>query len=233
MTQYHSASVFYSPTDGGTHGPFGSSMPTLSYVVETHFTPGTTLYWAVAAGAPIPGKMSEIRSFTVQPGVAAVPTIGSPANGADNIGVNPAFSWSPVTGATKYEFQLAVSTNFATPLYSEQLAETGIRPAVALVPGTTYFWRVRAIEPVMGDWSTIANFTVAAEVEPAPPPVEIVQTPPPVIEIPPAPPAQEIVIPPAPAAEEIAPSYIWAIIIIGAILVIAVIVLIVRTRRQV
>jgi hypothetical protein len=32
---------------------------------------------------------------------------------------------------------------------------------------------------------------------------------------------------------EIAPTYIWAIIIIGAILVIAVIVLIVRTRRSV
>jgi hypothetical protein len=59
------------------------------------------------------------------------------------------------------------------------------------------------------------------------------QVPPPVINIPAPPPAQEIVIPPAPTPEEIAPGYIWAIIIIGAVLVIAVIVLIVRTRRTV
>jgi hypothetical protein len=50
-------------------------------------------------------------------------------------------------------------------------------------------------------------------------------------------PTPTVVIPtqptPTTVKEEISPAYIWAIIIIGAILVIAVIVLIVRTRRTV
>ena len=60
----------------------------------------------------------------------------------------------------------------------------------------------------------------------------IEQVPAPIINIPPAPPAQEIVIPPAPEpAAPISQGLLWAVVIIGAILVIAVIVLILRTRR--
>jgi hypothetical protein len=220
----------------------GNPAPTQAQIVGPNqaapnnftLTPGTTYYWRVRASVPDLSPWSEVRSFTVQPGAASVPTIGSPANGSNEVGENPAFSWSPSSGATMYEFQLAVSTNFANPLYADTMAVTGVRPPVKLDPGTTYFWRVRAVEPVEGDWSTIANFTVAEEAAPAAPPVEIIQTPPPVIEIPAAPPAPVIEIPPAPpATEPIDSGYILAIIIIGAILVIAVIVLIVRTRRTV
>jgi len=222
----------------GDADPFcevGGSFNVMALIAPgNHFQPGTTYHWRVRTDLPLTGVWSEARSFTVQPGAAAVPTIGSPANGTQTADPNPAFSWSPVSGAKKYEFQLAVSTNFATPLFSDTIAETGIRPAVKLDPGTTYFWRVRAIDPVEGDWSTIANFTVAVEAPPPPPPVEIVTTPPPVIEIPPPEPAPIIEIPaPPPATEPINDAYILAIIIIGAVLVIAVIVLIVRTRRTV
>jgi len=212
-------------------GPFN----VMSLIVDGRtFQPGTTYYWKVRSDLPLTGAWSESRSFTIQPGAAAVPTIGSPANGSQTADPNPAFSWSPVSGANKYEFQLAVSTNFATPLYSDTIAETGIRPAVKLDPGTTYFWRVRAVDPVVGDWSTIANFTVAVEAPPPPKPVEVITSPPPVIEIPPPEPAPIIEIPaPPPATEPINDAYILAIIIIGAVLVIAVIVLIVRTRRTV
>jgi hypothetical protein len=204
---------------------------------KVNFMPGATYYWRVHASAPLTSPFSEVRSFTIQPGVAMVPSIGSPANGTTITTTTPAFSWSPVAGATKYEFQLAVSTNFGASIFKTELADTGIRPAVKLDQGMTYFWRVRAIAPVTGDWSTIANFVVAEEEAPpapAAPPVVVEQVPAPIIQIPPAPPAQEIVIPPAPAPPApIAPGYIWAIIIIGAVLVIAVVVLIVRTRRSV
>jgi len=132
-----------------------------------------------------------------------------------------------------YQFQLSDDPAFGTTLADEQVAETGIMPAVTLNRGTTYFWRVRTIAPIEGGWSTVANFLVAMEAPAPAPPVVIETVPPPVIEIPPAQPAPIIEIPPAPAPEKIAPAYIWAIIIIGAVLVIAVIVLIVRTRRSV
>jgi hypothetical protein len=220
-------------------GPGGTTSTTAGATTKLDYMPGMTYYWKVAAASdgPIHSQWSEVRKFSIEPGSAVVPTIGSPVNGATIKTTLPAFSWAPVAGATTYEFQLAVSTNFAKAMFSTTLADTGIRPAVKLDQGMTYFWRVRAIEPVLGDWSTIANFVVAeaeAPAAPAAPPVVVEQVPAPIIQIPPAPPAQEIVIPPAPPPPApIAPGYIWAIIIIGAVLVIAVIVLIVRTRRTV
>jgi len=199
-------------------------------------SPGQTYYWKIRAATPVPSNWSETRSFIIQPGPAMVPTIASPANGGTIDSTAPAFSWGPVAQASLYEFQLAANPTFAAPLISEQLANTGIQPAVTLDRGATYFWRVRAVSPVEGDWSTIANFTVAVEEAPPPkpaPPVKIEAVPDIVIEIPQAPPATVLEIPPAPPVEKIAPAYIWAIIIIGAVLVIAVIVLIVRTRRSV
>jgi hypothetical protein len=198
------------------------------------YAPGQTYYWNVRTSSPVDSPWSEKRSFTIEPLGAQVPNVLSPENGGVITSTNPAFSWSPVAGTTKYEFQLALSTNFAKAEVSETVAATGVRPIVQLDTGMTYFWRVRALAPVVGEWSAISNFTVEGPPPEAPPPVEIVQTPPPVIQIPAAPPANVIEIPPAPPPPaQIAPGYIWAIIIIGAVLVIAVIVLIVRTRRTV
>lgn len=197
------------------------------------FALGNTYYWRMKSTEALNSPWSESRAFTIEPGVALVPTIGSPANGATITSTTPAFSWSPVSGATLYEFQLASDPSFALPIVSQQLAATGIQPSATLEAGKTYFWRVRAIAPLTGLWSTISNFSVAVPVVEKPP-VVVQQVPPPVINIPPAPPAQEIVIPPAPTPPApITPGYIWAIVIIGAVLVIAVIVLIVRTRRAV
>ncbi len=200
--------------------------------------PGNTYYWKIVAVAPMTSASSETRSFVVQPTAASVPTIASPENGSTVTTTKPAFSWSPVSGATMYEFQLSEGTAFAAPVYATQVANAGVQLPlnVTLEQGKTYFWRVRAFLPVPGDWSTIANITIAMPAPPAPaptPPVVVQQMPAPIINIPAAPPAQQIVIPPAPAEKVINPTYIWAIIIIGAVLVIAVIVLIVRTRRTV
>jgi hypothetical protein len=121
------------------------------------------------------------------------------------------------------------------------------------MPETTYYWRVRLASdgPVYSPWSEVRSFTIAAlpEAEPpvvvqAPPPAPIIEVPeapaitlePPEIVLPAPPPAPpEIVIPaaPPPAAPAIPAWAIYAIIIIGAVLVIALIVLIMRTRRPV
>ncbi|MCK4863407.1 MAG: hypothetical protein KAS25_03875, partial [Dehalococcoidales bacterium] len=211
-----------------------STLPTVSSIqAGSLFLPGTSYYWKVATYLPVSSGFSETRSFVVQPTAASVPSIASPENGGTIDSTSPAFSWTPAAGATMYQFQLSTTPDFATTLVDEQLAAAGIAPAVTLDRGTTYFWRVKALQPVDGDWSTVANFIVAEAAAAPPPPVVVETTPAPVINIPAAPPATVVEIPPAPPVEQIAPAYIWAIIIIGAVLVIAVIVLIVRTRRQV
>jgi len=195
------------------------------------FNPGETYYWKVATHTPFNGVWSETRTFTVAPSGATVPQTAAPANGANDVSKRPSFSWTPVTGTTKYQFQLDTVTTFAAPADDETVTTTAVQLSFDLETGKTYFWRVKALEPIASDWSTIANFTVAVPPTPAPPPVTITSNPPPQITI------TQPSVPPItftqPAEQKISPAYIWAIIIIGAVLVIAVIVLIVRTRRSV
>jgi hypothetical protein len=202
--------------------------------LSSGLNPGATYYWRVRANTPISSAWSETRSFTMQPVAAAVPAISSPINGATIASQSPAFSWSPVTGTTKYDFQLSTTPTFGTTVLTDQPASAGtlVPVTIKLDQGKQYFWRVRALEPIQGDWSTAANFIVAAPAAAPAPPVVVTSVPAPVITIPAAPQVPAITLKPADVTE-IAPTYIWAIIIIGAILVIAVIVLIVRTRRSV
>jgi len=125
------------------------------------------------------------------------------------------------------------------------------------LPDTTYYWKVRVKTPVLSPYSEVRSFTVASLPDVSPVvleqerPVVVLETPPPEIVITPpevvveVPPPIEVVIPPAapapapvqiPAPVQVQPisqGMLLAIIIIGAVLVIALIVLIVRTRRVV
>ncbi len=198
--------------------------------------PGTTYYWRVrtAANSPVRSQWSTMYSFTVQPLGAAVPVIISPNNGSTIASQNPAFSWTPVTSTTQYDFQVATSPSFGTTVFTDTPATAGaVTPVtIKLNQGTQYFWRVRASLPVQGDWSAVANFIVALPTTAAAPPVVVTIAPAPTIILPTAAGITTYTLAPA-AVTQIAPTYIWGIILIGAVLVIAVIVLIVRTRRSV
>lgn len=230
----------FNETIGGFPQAVPSTRDPVSYIAASNliapvFLPGNTYYWRVSASTPIGSAFSETRSFTVQPTAATVPNIIAPGSGVSVDNLKPAFSWSPVSGTTSYQFQLSEGTAFAAPIYDAEVSVAGAQLplTVTLEDGKTYFWRVKALAPVEGDWSAIANFTVALPVETtAEPPVTVTNAPPITVTIPPAPPATSIVVPP-PEEKVINPAYIWVIIIIGAVLVIAVIVLIVRTRRSV
>jgi hypothetical protein len=200
------------------------------------FNPGTTYYWRVRVRqtGPTYSPWSEIRSFTVEPGIALVPNLLSPENGTE-ASKTPSFSWAPVAGATEYQFVLANNVSLSPPIVDVRVKTTGFEMTKELVEGQTYYWAVKPIVPVEGGWSTVANFTVKVPAPEPKPPVTVKEYPPPQITIPPSPaPPPDIIIPPAPQPPApITPAFIWAIIIIGAVLVIAVIVLIIRTRRAV
>jgi len=155
----------------------------------------------------------------------------------------------PATNVTGYNLWIALDADFNEIVQRVNVAESGsdvsqmVGPgastALSFLPDTTYFWKVRVGEDSVGDYGPIKSqfsearrFTIgSADVQP---PVEIVIPPTPEITVT-VPPPTEVVIPAPPAAPvapaPIVPAYIWAVIIIGALLVIAVIVLIVRTRR--
>jgi hypothetical protein len=201
--------------------------PTGSYVVNIpkEFQ-GQTLYWRVrvAAGEPILSCWSDTWSFSTQLSEAQWNpfTQGNfaPASGATDVILRPGFQWNPADWATGYEFELATNPAtgaggyYTTPLKSfiKGSALTGVTWACDsdLTYSTTYYWHVRAISASsQSEWANGVFTTMAQPPAPTPP--------------------VTVSIPPQPAP--ITPAWIWAIVIIGAILVIAVIVLIVTTRR--
>jgi hypothetical protein len=226
---------------GFAMGGLSSSISNAAMVGPVVPVPGTTYYWQIRTATPVTGYWSAMQMFNIHQLTSIVPTLGSPVNGADVESTNPAFSWNPISGATTYDFMLDTGTSFAAPLYHVTAYGAGmdLPVSIQLERGRTYFWRVRALTPTAGEWSTIGNFTVALEQETTTAITPTVTT----ITIP-AVTNTTITIPQATSTiitmpqttqtvEEVNPTYIWAIIIIGAVLVLAVIVLIVRTRRSV
>lgn len=195
---------FYTAANAG--GVTVSAVPgatTPTYEV-TGLDAGTTYYVSVWASSPVSSFLfgGEPVSFTTPPTApGVVEPFISPRPGAINVPTNPTFQWMEVSGADHYEFQVSTDPSFAG---AETVEVDGIFYAVEdLDYETAYYWRVRA---VMADDSTSAwvasVFSTMAEPAAAPPP-SVAET----------------------------PAYVWAIIGIGAVLVIAVIVLIIRTRR--
>jgi hypothetical protein len=207
---------------------------------------GNTYYWRVRVNYPINSKWSTPVKFSVKttsvgssdtPGLATEGRI-FPSNGAVGVGLNTPFTWGPVPNATSYEFKISTDPSFATTVDSATgLTSTAYTPK-GLKAGTTYYWEVRALNgTVAGDWVVSAFTTGAGTVGTAAPSGAApgVQAQPTIVVT--VPPASQpnVVVTVAPATgtgtAPGTPAYIWVIIVIGAILVIAVIVLIARTRR--
>jgi hypothetical protein len=227
------------------------------YVYNTadfaNLIPGTTYYYrmrlknnsaappAGTPGSPFASPYTAATAFTV--GLASdvnqgLNAIGRmvPESGAIFSTGSPAFSWGAVTGATAYDFKLSAKADFSDTIDSANgLTNTVFQSAATLKPGS-YFWQVRAVAGgVAGAWVQ-STFTIAAPVVTAPPttttaapPVTPIVT----VTVAPAPPVSQapitLTVPPAPPATT--PPWAWIVIAIGAVLVIAVIVLIVRTRK--
>jgi hypothetical protein len=205
---------------------------------------GSANLWAV--------DTEEAKFYNYEDTVALIgPTLKSPSSGSDiamnEISGYPAdvnLVWeSPSDEVAQFEIEIALDSDF-DEAWTDYTVDNGFDEGDAinqlvvgerLVPEDTYYWRVKVSAPVESPWSETWSFTVEAAVGVPPVTVEIPPTPevkvtvpapevtvtvPPVVTVPPA---------PAPAAG-------WAlitIIIIGALLVVALIVLILRTRRVV
>ena len=188
--------------------PAGALIPTSGSNIGgwSNLESGHTYYWRVRARRAITGETarspwSATMYFTVEAGLpTASPyptmTLFSPTYGAKNVSITPGFSWSGLPGVTKYEFVLARDTALQQVIVKADVPMTSYLYDGKLDYKTSYFWQVRAIEPVVSDPSPIGTFTVVTEKKPVTPVVEI----------------------PAPI-----PSWVWWIIAIFTALVVAMI----------
>jgi hypothetical protein len=131
---------------------------------------------------------------------------------------NIGFSWTSVRNATSYSFVLSPNADLTGALVSQDQSTTAFNFAGPLDYSKAYYWQVIAWEDgTRLNSSAIGVFNTMAQPVAPTPPVVVQEQPAPVINIPPA--------------EQITPTWIYAIIGIGAALAVVVIVLIVRTRR--
>jgi len=182
----------------------------------------------VAPDEPWSSRWSDKWSFFSALGEPPwAPTLYTPGgiwqySGID-VDLMPAFSWESANTANSYQFMLSDNAEFAAPLVNTKVPESAYQLDFELEYNSNYFWRVQAFKGTvsLSRWSDVGAFTTISEPAPEPPP--------------PAPPATVTQPAPAPIVlpTPIPPVLLWVIIGIGAALIIAVIVLIVRTRRAV
>jgi photosystem II stability/assembly factor-like uncharacterized protein len=101
----------------------------------------------------------------------------SPFDGAPGVGMlienevmNISLDWETLPGATAYQWQLNYETDFSSlPEGFEGTTQSSSVHLVDLEPATTYYWRVRAIEPSLSPWSEKWSFSTPMGTEaPAP-----------------------------------------------------------------
>jgi hypothetical protein len=206
---------------------FGVATTEFSIPVGT-LVDGQAYFWRVrvattTGGGDHTGPWSCWHSFTVESvEIHVAPTLLSPASGETGVPASPLFRWSVIEDVVTTDFELATDAAFIDVIDSQTFgAQQTYAYPDTLDLESAYHWRVRGhggtgIDAWTTPWAEGIFFTEG------PPPTPI---PPATVIVPP-----DIVIPPD---EEVTPGWIWALIIIGAVLAIAVIVLIVRTRRPV
>jgi hypothetical protein len=187
---------------------FTTTTTTATCVTITGLTPGKKYFWKVrvACDSPQVSKWSDLRSFDT---ALSLVDYCSPLCGEEDVTLTPNFSWLAVTGATSYEIEVSLTEDFATLVASGTPTINAWDGIPQLDYSTTYYWRVRAVKDGVYSGWTYCLFSTLDEPEPTPEPVEPV-----IIE-----------------ETEITPTWIWVIIGIGGALTIAVIILIVTTRR--
>jgi hypothetical protein len=235
----------------------------LNTAAITGLVPGVAYNVSVWANAPVSSYLFNAAAvpFTTLPAPPVAPANLVPANGAINIPIlGPAFAWAPpvgVPGITGYNFELTTDPTFAAiTVGTASPAVPYLVWATALEYETAYYWRVQAVTATgVSVWVTSVFTTVIEAIPPVtvepplpqPTPTIILPTPtvtvvppdvvvtvvPPDITVDIPQPTTTIIQPVIEMPDEVTPAYIWAIVAIGGLLVIAVIILIIRTRRVV
>ena len=212
-------------------------VPTATQTATQTLTTNSPVYWRARStlASPVRGPWSETRVLYPQltTGVNAPAQVQPVGTTAVNTPRQPVFNWGLLKFATGYKLQVAKDANFSDLVVDETMgAITSFSPATPLDYDTAYYWRVQGFTATTEtDWSAGTGFRTMAKPAAAVAPTATAPVVTPTFTVPAVTPT--ITIPPTPAAPAVTPGWIYAIIAIGAVLVIAVLVLMWKTRRVV
>jgi hypothetical protein len=117
---------------------------------------------------------AAVLMLSAGPARAAIgrPTQTAPAAGAVSTFL-PAFAWTPVSGADRYEFQIAADAGMNSPVLGngkdDFLTHNTRATLVKTVPNGIYWWRVRAVaaDGSISAWTQPRSFTKNWNPQPA------------------------------------------------------------------
>ena len=90
----------------------------------------------------------------------SVPTLSSPLNAASAQDLSVSLNWNQATNASSYSIEVSQSAGFSTIANSLNAITTNSTSLTGLIPGTTYYWRVKANNADgSSDWSASRSFT--------------------------------------------------------------------------
>ncbi|MCB9341575.1 MAG: M36 family metallopeptidase [Lewinellaceae bacterium] len=137
--------------------PSGSSTMTISNTSAV--APGT--YTITVEGVGASTTVSTDVSFTVHASSPTVPVLQTPADNATGVSILPALDWTG-SGADGYTVQVASDVAFTNIVETAMPQNATYTLTNALLPLTTYYWRVKAMNPC-GEtaYSPVFTFTTA------------------------------------------------------------------------
>ncbi|MGB0384896.1 MAG: M36 family metallopeptidase [Ardenticatenaceae bacterium] len=103
--------------------------------------------------------MGDLNLFDGNPTTV---TLSIPSDEATGVRRAPTFEWNAASGAQSYDIEVATDSDFSNIVYSASSESTSHTATSSLSPLTTYYWRVRAMNPC-GDGSYSALFGFATE----------------------------------------------------------------------
>jgi len=116
-----------------------------------------------ASGSPGHSVGITLDVYDLVPGA---PTLLAPANGAVNVPLQPAFSWTAAAQAASYTLEVDDDAGFGSPsIVQSGITGTSVTPATSLMSSTTYYWRVTA-ENLCGAGAASAVFSFTTEALP-------------------------------------------------------------------
>jgi hypothetical protein len=142
-----------------------------SYTHTADLAANTVYFWRVKAkGANGPSLYSQVRTFTTG-NPPSMPVLSAPTNNALVTSYAPLLDWSnsslpATTTFTYYQVQVATEPAFLSPILndtSRTILTDSKLTTPTLDPNTKFYWRVRAVNTVVGvenfsAWSAVRSF---------------------------------------------------------------------------
>lgn len=135
--------------------------------LSTQASAPTGLYPVTVSASDTPVTIT--RQVQLNVGVfqgAPVPTtLVGPANLATGVSLRPVLSWTAMPDALGYEVQVSAQPDFTSLIESSVVGGASYAMTTALATTTSYYWRVRSINPCgNGAWTAHAQFTTGLDI---------------------------------------------------------------------